>query len=271
MGGLDTQGAILAGAALVDFGIQLAGWAVATLLKSEKFYDALGSVAYLTLALGSLAYGGTYHARQVAWTCAVAAWTLRLGSFLVLRVLRTGGDSRFDEIKHRPLSFLVAWVLQGVWVWVVSLPLLLLNAAPANPAFVWTDAVGAVAWVAGFLIETTADFQKLGFKADPDNQGRFIDVGLWRYARFPNYFGEILLWTGVFLGCCAVFEGAEWAAVVSPVFVSFLLLFVSGVPLQEQQALARWGAEPAYQAYRARTNLLVPLPFKILPAATRRE
>lgn len=269
MGGLDTTGAILVGAAVLDFGIQLAGWAAATLLRSEKFYDALGSVAYLTLALGSLAYGGTYNARQVAWTTAVAAWTLRLGSFLVLRVVRTGGDSRFDEIKTRPLSFLVAWVLQGVWVWVVSLPLLLLNASAVDPGFVWTDAVGAVAWVVGFLTETTADFQKLAFKADPANRGRFIDVGLWGWARFPNYFGEIALWTGVFLGCCAVFEGAAWAAVASPLFVAFLLIFVSGVPLQEAQAQARWGADPAYVAYRARTNLLVPLPFKIWRGARR--
>ena len=100
--GLDTRGATLLGAFIVDFGIQIAGWAVAVLLKSEKFYDILGSVAYLAVALGSLGYGGYYYNRQVLMTTLVCMWTLRLGSFLLLRVMKTGGDSRFDELKHRP-------------------------------------------------------------------------------------------------------------------------------------------------------------------------
>ena len=100
--GLDTRSATLLGAFIVDFGIQIAGWAAASALKSEKFYDALGSVAYLSVALGSLAYSGDYFARQVLVTTLVCVWTLRLGSFLVMRVIRTGGDSRFDEMKHHP-------------------------------------------------------------------------------------------------------------------------------------------------------------------------
>lgn len=258
--GLDTRAAILIGAAAVDFGIQIGGWAVATALKSEKFYDALGSVAYLAVSLGSLGYGGFYHARQILMTTLVCVWTLRLGSFLVMRVIRTGGDSRFDELKHKPLSFLIAWIAQFCWVWIVSLPLLLLNSSASNPGLKWMDVLGVTAWVIGFLVETTADFQKLAFKSDPANRGKFINVGLWRYARFPNYFGEILLWIGVFLGCCATFSGAEWTSVASPLFVAFLLLFVSGVPLQERQAKERWGEEPEYIAYRAQTNLLVPIP-----------
>ena len=258
--GLDTRAATLIGAAVVDFGIQIAGWALATALKSEKFYDALGSVAYLAVALGSLGYGGFYHPRQILMTTLVCTWTLRLGSFLVMRVLRTGGDSRFDELKHQPINFLVAWILQGVWVWVVSVPLLLLNSSAANPGLKWMDVIGVLFWVHGFLIETIADFQKLGFKSNPANKGKFINVGLWKYARFPNYYGEIVLWTGVFLGCCATFSGAEWASVASPMFVAFLLLFVSGVPLQERQAKERWGEEPEYIAYREQTYLLVPMP-----------
>jgi len=98
----DAQTAILAGGALIDFGIQILGWCVAVVLRTESFYDALGTVSYLALALGSLAYGGDYQWRQVTMTTLVSVWTLRLGSFLLLRVLRTGGDSRFDELKHKP-------------------------------------------------------------------------------------------------------------------------------------------------------------------------
>ena len=264
---LDTRAAILIGAFIVDFGIQILGWALAVALKSEKFYDLLGTVAYLAVALGSLSYGGFYYSRQVVMTTMVCVWTLRLGSFLVLRVLKTGGDSRFDTLKHQPLNFLVAWLLQGVWVWIVSLPLMLLNSASNNPEMgAWTDILGILLWVIGFLVETTADFQKLAFKSHPENKGKFINTGLWRFARYPNYFGEICLWIGVFLGCCATFTGAEWASVASPLFVAGLLLFVSGVPLQERQAQERWGNDPAYVAHRAKTNLLVPLPR---PAAWR--
>lgn len=267
--GLDTRAATLIGAAIVDFGIQIVGWALAVALKSEKFYDFLGTIAYLAVALDSLSYGGFYYTRQLVMTTMVCVWTLRLGSFLVLRVIKTGGDSRFDTLKHQPLNFLVAWLLQGVWVWIVSLPLLLLNSASSNPALgAWTDILGQILWAIGFLVETTADFQKLAFKSNPQNKGKFINTGLWKYARFPNYFGEICLWIGVFLGCCATFTGAEWASVASPLFVAFLLLFVSGVPLQERQAQERWGNDPAYVAHRAQTNLLVPIP---IPAAWRRK
>jgi len=267
--GLDTRAAILIGAAIVDFGIQIVGWALAVTLKSEKFYDLLGSVAYLAVALGSLSYGGFYYTRQLVMTTMVCVWTLRLGTFLVLRVIKTGGDSRFNTLKHQPLNFLVAWVLQGVWVWIVSLPLLLLNSASTNPKLgAWTDVLGQLLWAVGFLVETTADFQKLAFKSDPQNKGKFINTGLWKYARYPNYFGEICLWIGVFLGCSATFTGAEWVSVVSPLFVAFLLLFVSGVPLQERQAQERWGNDPAFVAHRAQTNLLVPIP---IPAAWRRS
>lgn len=224
--GLDTRSSILIGAFIVDFGIQIVGWALATALKSEKFYDFLGSVSYLAVAFGSLAYAGTYYPRQILMTTLVAVWTLRLGSFLLYRVLKTGGDSRFDELKHQPLKFLFAWIMQGVWCWVVCLPLFLLNASESNPSLSWTDVVGVAAWAVGFLMESIADFQKFAFKSDPSNKGKFIDVGLWKYARYPNYGGEILLWWGVWLGCVATFEGAEWASVASPLFVMFLLLFV---------------------------------------------
>ncbi|KAG7673380.1 hypothetical protein KSW81_006594 [Nannochloris sp. 'desiccata'] len=207
--GLDTRAATLIGAAIVDFGIQIVGWALAVALKSEKFYDFLGTIAYLAVALGSLSYGGFYYTRQLVMTTMVCVWTLRLGSFLVLRVIKTGGDSRFDTLKHQPLNFLVAWLLQGVWVWIVSLPLLLLNSASSNPALgAWTDILGQILWAIGFLVETTADFQKLAFKSNPQNKGKFINTGLWKYARFPNYFGEICLWIGVFFRLlCYLYRG----------------------------------------------------------------
>jgi steroid 5-alpha reductase family enzyme len=102
MGSAISRGLVLGVGLAIDVGIQVAGWAAACALKSEKFYDALGSVSFLALALGSLACAAGQFPRQIVMTSLVCAWTLRLGSFLVLRVLRTGGDSRFDELKTKP-------------------------------------------------------------------------------------------------------------------------------------------------------------------------
>lgn len=126
------------------------------------------------------------------------------------------------------MSFLVAWVLQAIWVFVCSSPLLLLNSAEEDedPGIDPLTIIGVILWAIGFLTETIADAQKFTFKLNPANRGKFINTGLWTYARYPNYFGEMCVWWGIWLGCAPTFKGGEWACVVSPLFVMFLLLFV---------------------------------------------
>ena len=113
----------------------------------------------------------------------------------------------------------------------------------------------------GFTLETTADLQKSAWKAHAANHGKFIDVGLWRLARHPNYGGEITLWWGALvIASGGLSGGALAAACLGPAFVTFLLTKVSGVPLLERAARKRWGGDSAYAAYRERTRLLLPLP-----------
>ena len=128
---------------------------------------------------------------------------------------------------------------------------------------VTTGTLGGLITTVEGLVESVADAQKLRFRlAVPSNKGKFIDEGLWSLARYPNYFGEIILQLGLWLLCVPSFgKTAAWLTVLGPAFVAFLLLFVSGVPLQEAQAKARWGeGDSGYQAYRKRTRLLVPVP-----------
>lgn len=273
----------------VDFLIQWGGWAVSSLLKTEKLYDLFGTGTFALVALGSFARsalpsareaGGAAallsslpYARQAAATACVALWAARLGSFLVYRVNKTGHDSRFDEAKHDPAKFFVFWTLQGAWVAVTAAPVLLLNAAPpaavaaaSATRLVWTDVAGLALWLCGFLTEAAADAQKLAFKLDAGNAGKFVDTGLWSLARYPNYGGEIMAWAGVGLLCAGSGLLSGWrllACAASPAFVAALLLGLSGVPIQERQARARWGDKEEYRAYRARTNLLLPLPFAL--------
>ena len=105
-----------------------------------------------------------------------------------------------------------------------------------------------------------ADLQKSRFRADPANRGRFISTGVWAWSRHPNYFGEIVIWVGVFVIAAPVLRGWQWVGILSPVFVTLLLTRVSGIPLLEKRADRQWGGRPEYEAYKARTSVLVPRP-----------
>ncbi|MBT8095681.1 MAG: DUF1295 domain-containing protein, partial [Woeseia sp.] len=102
--------------------------------------------------------------------------------------------------------------------------------------------------------------QKSKFKSDPSNEGKFIDTGLWAWSRHPNYFGEIVLWIGIAIVAVPVLQGWQWATLISPVFVAFLLIKVSGIPMLEERADKRWGGQDDYEAYKRTTPVLIPRP-----------
>ena len=251
-------------AAGLAFAINLGAWVPAALTRSERFYDLTGTATYLSVAalcLASAAQAGLLGPRRILVGALVAVWALRLGSFLVRRIRRDGKDGRFDDLKQHAGRFLVPWSLQALWVTLtLAAALVVWTAGGAAPALGPIDALGAAIWAAGFGIEVQSDRQKSAFKADARNEGRFIDRGWWAWSRHPNYFGEIVLWTGIFVISAPLLSGWTWLAVSSPVFVTLLLTRVSGVPLLEARADERWGGEPAYEAYKARTPVLVPRP-----------
>ena len=120
--------------------------------------------------------------------------------------------------------------------------------------------VGLVIWIFGFAFEVIADSQKSRFKADPDNEGKFISTGLWARSRHPNYFGEIVLWIGIAVIAFPVLQGWQWVTLISPVFVALLLTRISGVPMLERRADETWGGQEDYEAYKERTPVLIPRP-----------
>jgi steroid 5-alpha reductase family enzyme len=150
--------------------------------------------------------------------------------------------------------------MQGLWVVLTSAAAIAILSFPRAEAPGLLFGLGAAMWLAGFVIETVADAQKTAFRRDPANAGRFIDVGLWSWSQHPNYFGEILLWAGIAVMAVPVLEGPAWLVLISPLFVYVLLTRISGTPLLDKAAKARWGDDPAYQAYRKRTSKLIPLP-----------
>jgi steroid 5-alpha reductase family enzyme len=237
------------------FGLNWLAWIPAAIQKTEHFYDLTGSATYGSAVVLALALASTPAGPGWLVAAMVLTWALRLGSFLFLRVRAAGKDRRFDELKSSPSRFLVAWSLQGLWV-ALTLLAALVQISKADAAWTFWHALGGAIWALGFGVEILADRQKSSFRASPANAGRFIDTGLWAWSRHPNYAGEIVLWTGVFVMGIGGYTGGGWVAAVSPLFVYALLRFGSGVPLLEAAAEARWGSDPAYRAYAARTPVL---------------
>ncbi|KAK5136064.1 hypothetical protein LTR08_004114 [Meristemomyces frigidus] len=238
--------------------------------------------------LGSLASKGGPNAwnwRQVVLSAAVTIWAARLGSFLLSRITsEQGRDSRFDTIRFSPAKFLGAFFAQATWVSLCLLPVLALNSIPAPalaalPALALTDILGLLLFAGGITLEATADAQKslwMKEKKEKRHSEDFLTRGLWSRSRHPNYFGESTLWTGLataaagvmlsgvgqagmgFGGGAAGKLGALAMAGVSPAFVTFLLLKVSGVPMSEKKYDERYGDREDYREWKRNTPMFVP-------------
>ena len=184
----------------------------------------------------------TNNVRQVVITVLVTLWGARLAGYLLIRIVRTGKDKRFDQIRENPIKFLIFWIIQIIWVYVVSLPVIFINSPVALQSGISiADIVGAVIFLLGFLYETVADYQKFIFKTSPMNKDKWCDVGLWKFSRHPNYLGEICVWWGAFIVSSAVLVAAKWLAVISPLFVMLTLIFFSGIPPLERSADKKYG------------------------------
>ncbi|MDH3511804.1 MAG: DUF1295 domain-containing protein [Gammaproteobacteria bacterium] len=242
------------------FAINWLAFIPAALSRTEHYYDLVGGITYISVTVVAVLLSAELDLRATLVAAMVLAWSLRLATFLFLRISRSGKDSRFDDIKNRPLRFFMAWTLQGLWVLLTAAAALAVITGGTRVPLGAVGIVGIAVWAIGILIEIVADRQKSQFKDDPDNDGKFINVGLWAWSRHPNYFGEIVLWTGMAIVAVPVLQGWQWAVLISPVFVAFLLIRVSGIPLLEEKADNRWGGDSDYEAYKRRTPVLIPKP-----------
>ena len=248
--------------AVISIGMQWIAWIPASFGKTERFYDLTGGLTYLTVVGFSLWAGSQSEPpspRELIISLLVVIWSLRLSSFLYFRIHRTGKDGRFDQLKTSPIRFLVPWTLQGLWVFLTMIVVIVINsqADSGTPLGIW-DGIGLSIWILGFGIEAIADKQKTVFNTEPNNQGKWIDSGLWSYSRHPNYLGEILLWTGIAFFGISCFTGLERVAWISPIFIYLLLTKVSGTPILDKRALEKWGDDLEYQKYRENTPALLP-------------
>lgn len=229
----------------------------AFIFKTDKLTDISYSLTFIFLTFWALSQNDT-NLYKFILAFLILIWALRLGTYLFIRINKTGRDKRFDGLREDFLKFLGFWLLQGVSVWVVMISSLLFFAFGTEPN-IWLFIIGVITFLKGLIIETIADWQKYKFINNPENKGKWIQSGLWKYSRHPNYLGEIMVWIGIYL---LTFSGLEnWPmiwALISPVYIFSLIRFVSGIPILEKKAEEKWGSNPDYQNYKKETGILLP-------------
>jgi len=240
------------------FLIQWLAFLAAYIWQTEKYFDLMGSLTYISIIIFTFLISSTTDVRSMVLTIMVLIWAARLGTFLFRRIRKAGKDGRFDELKPDFFKFWNVWNLQGLWVSFTSSAAWIAIASSKKVDFDVFAIVGTIIWLFGFAFEVTADLQKSKFLADPANKGKFINVGLWSKTRHPNYFGEITLWTGIAIITIPVLQGWQWVGLISPVFVTILLTRMSGVPILEKRADEKWGDQEDYKEYKKKTPVLIP-------------
>ncbi|KAK7902809.1 hypothetical protein LTR67_002455 [Exophiala xenobiotica] len=292
---------------LVTVGYQLLGFSIAFTCQFDKLTDFAGGTNFIILSVLTLSLSPTHTARQIPASTFLALWALRLSGFLLFRILKTGHDTRFDDKRSRFFPFLGFWTFQALWVWTVSLPVTILNSPRVtsashggHPAFgTPADIVGIIMYAVGFLVEAVADVQKYRFRSSSNannasSRSNTCDVGLFSWSRHPNYFGEILVQFAIFTlaispsayGYISPSEdggayAAQYSSILGAVFLTVLLLFVSGLTLQERPGAKKKFEKDGpdgdgwlrYKDWLDRTSILIPMPpavWRRLPTVVKR-
>ena len=238
--------------------LQLIFFIPSFLIKTEKYYDLVGSLTYITTI--SLAYFSVENKTMIDSIIYfyVMVWALRLGIYLFRRVRNDGKDVRFEKAKRHFFWFLQYWMGQALWVSLTACAAIIAILSPEEDTLPVLAMVGMALWLSGFAIESISDYQKRVFRKENNPSKSFIHTGLWARSRHPNYFGEITLWTGIAVIALNTLNGIEYVTLISPVFVYILLTRMSGVNLLERIADERYGHLEEYQRYKRNTPVLVP-------------
>lgn len=248
-------------AVFLAFAIQWIAFIPAYIFQTEKFYDLTGSLTYLSVVWYSLTYSSEYFANlnlaNLLIVILITFWALRLGSFLFMRIHKDGEDKRFRTIKPSPSQFFMTWTLQGLWVSLCSMCALTAISTETGLIINALLYIGLILFVTGFLIEIIADKQKSKFRAIPENKDKFITSGLWARSRHPNYFGEIVLWSGIAVMSFSSLEGLQYLTLISPIFTYLLLVHVSGVRMLEARGDIKWSNNEDYKNYKENTPVLL--------------
>ena len=221
--------------------------------QSDHLTDISYSLCFIVVTLYFLLAYGDITPGRVVLAMMVILWGLRLGGFLFYRIHQMGKDKRFDAFRGNATGFLKFWLLQSLSISIIILPVLFgLQGNGIEVSY-----TPLILWLAGWVIQAIADWQKFNFRQISPKEG-FIDYGLYKYIRHPNYLGEIMMWVAVFWYVAPVLTGWEWIAVASPFWIIFLLIKVSGIPLIEKANYKKYKGNEQFWEYERKTYRLIP-------------
>jgi len=244
------------------FAIQIVFFALAASLRTDKFTDLSYGLTFVAVALFLLFTKSNQSLVQIITVFLIMAWSIRLAGYLFLRILITKKDVRFDKIRDDFFKFAKFWFLQAISIFIILLPALVIfnSDKTTNFSYLW---IGFMISAGGLTIEAIADQQKFAFKNKAENKDKWISTGLWKYSRHPNYFGEMLVWWGIYIIALPYLENWLYLTIAGPLFITSLLLFVTGIPTLEKKYEEKYKNDPEFAKYKSKTSLLIPLPPKI--------
>ncbi len=229
---------------------------IALMRKDNSIVDVAWGMGFIIIAVYTIIQSGEVDLRKMIVSLLVLLWGLRLSFHIMVRSSGKGEDFRYkawrDTWKYFiPRSFFQIFMLQGLFMLIISTPIWFINSGKGGPLGPW-DSLGLLVFGTGFLVEVIADYQLVDFKKNPENKGKLMTTGLWAASRHPNYFGEALVWWGISFYALSFQHG--WYTLVSPVVITLMLRFVSGVPMLEKKQ----GTHPDWAIYKSGTAAFVP-------------
>ncbi len=258
---MEGLGSVLIASAVAVAVAMIATWLVSLPIRNASIVDIVWGLGFVIVAWTAFLVADGADPRRWLLTALTTVWGLRLSIYLAMRNLGKEEDYRYQEMRRRHgdrfglVSLGIVFGLQGALMWVVSLPVQAGQVPTTPPRLTWVDYVGAGVWLVGLVFESVGDWQLARFKADPANKGKVMDRGLWRYTRHPNYFGDFMVWWGLYV--IALATGVAWWTVIGPIVMSILLIRVSGKAMLEKTIGKR---RPGYDDYVSRTSGFFPMP-----------
>jgi steroid 5-alpha reductase family enzyme len=243
--------------ALSLFGYMSFWFIISVIKKRNDVADVAWGLGFVLMAWLSFILAG-FSFKALLINSLVTIWGIRLAWHIYQRNKNKPEDSRYQEWRKSWQHFYLrsygqVFLLQGVLLYLISLPVMFINLAVSHDLG-FVEVVGLLIWVLGFYFESTGDRQLKEFITNPINKGKLMDRGLWHYSRHPNYFGEVTQWWGIFVVAQSIPGG--FLTIIGPLTITFLILFVSGVPLLEK----KYAGRPDFEAYKKRTSVFIPLP-----------
>lgn len=226
-------------------------------IKNNSVADIAWGLGFILVALETLILNGLYLPQKLLATLLVIIWGTRLSCHIFVRNWGKPEDERYTAWRknwgdHQALgAFLQVFVMQATILLIISVPVIFINTSLVGEISFYTI-LGTMIWIFGFIFESVADYQLRQFMLNPANNGHIMQTGLWRYSRHPNYFGESVMWWGLFVIALSVPYG--FLTIISPLTITYLLLYVSGVPLLEKKLQNNL----EFQEYKKRTSVFIP-------------